>query len=448
VPGIYDVLILGAGASGLAAARPLATAGKRVALIEARDRIGGRIFTRSVPSPLADTHIAVELGAEFIHGLPVESWRLIREAGLETYELDGSQLRFAEGRLHTARDQSGAFAVLAHMAEWLRKQPEGTDESFADYLGTSPFDDSTRQEATRYVEGFNAADHRVIGVAGLVHQQDAENRIEADRIFHVRGGYQTLPLYLRERFEAAGGSLLLGKPVKRVDWRPGEVTMTGVDSRGEAFDVRGKRAIITLPLGVLHAGSVGFRPAPRDVLSHARRMSMGSVVRIALVFRTRFWRDEDLRRRHPTLAGELGSLSFLFSPTLVPTTWWTPHPNEAPMLVAWAGGPKSALARASLIDGCLAALAAIFDTSAAVLAEQLVSWHFHDWDADEFTRGAYSYAPVGALDASRAMTEPVDETLYFSGEHTVTSGHWGTVHGAIQSGEAAAMRILGSPSRG
>ena len=85
----YDVLVLGAGAAGLVAARKLAAAGKRVAIVEARDRIGGRIFTAPQAQQSAAASIPIELGAEFIHGLPRSTWDIVREAHLATYELDG-----------------------------------------------------------------------------------------------------------------------------------------------------------------------------------------------------------------------------------------------------------------------------------------------------------------------------------------------------------------------
>jgi monoamine oxidase len=73
-----------------------------------------------------------------------------------------------------------------------------------------------------------------------------------------------------------------------------------------------------------------------------------------------------------------------------------------------------------------------------------LSWHTHDWHADEYARGAYSYVPAGALDAPERMAWPVEDTLYFAGEHTDTSGHWGTVHAALASGMRAARQVLNS----
>src|ERR1700753_3910259 len=94
----YDVLILGAGAAGLTAARELAHAGRRVALIEARERIGGRIFTRALARKADGSPNVVELGAEFVHGLPPATWSLVGEAGLAAYELSGSEVAFDNGQ--------------------------------------------------------------------------------------------------------------------------------------------------------------------------------------------------------------------------------------------------------------------------------------------------------------------------------------------------------------
>jgi monoamine oxidase len=78
----------------------------------------------------------------------------------------------------------------------------------------------------------------------------------------------------------------------------------------------------------------------------------------------------------------------------------------------------------------------------------LSSWHTHDWLADPYAGGAYSYVPAGALDAPERMNQPVEDTLYFAGEHTDVTGHWGTVHAALQSGTLAAERLLRSVGLG
>jgi monoamine oxidase len=439
----YDVLVVGAGAAGLAAARRLAECGRRVAVVEARDRIGGRIFTRHVPAAIPGLTVPLELGAEFVHGLPAESWRLIHEAGLETQELDGSMLAFEQGRLQPADAAPDAAPDLQEMCRWLARQPAGTDPAFSDYLRRAGIDGRRRRRAVRYVEGFNAADHRLIGVAALALQQAAEDAIQASRLFHVRAGYDSMASFLHRAIVSAGAVLLLQRTVSRIDWRPGTVSAQGAGPNGEPFVIEANRAVITLPLGVLQAGSVRFDPAPSVLQSEVARLVMGEVVRVVLEFRTRFWQADAVLSQHSMLAQELQHLSFLFTDNGLPGTWWTPHPDRAAVLTGWVGGPCAAsLERRGIVGRCLHSLAGIFGLPHESVEAQLQGAHFHDWHTDPFSRGAYSYAPAGALTASANLAEPIERTLYLAGEHTCVSGHWGTVHGALQSGDAAAARVL------
>ena len=128
-------------------------------------------------------------------------------------------------------------------------------------------------------------------------------------------------------------------------------------------------------------------------------------------------------------------------------------PNEAPVLTGWMGGPQAAALRRrmhasgepdALLRECFNVLSDAFAVSEGELRGLLTGWHAHDWEADAYARGAYSYVPAGALDASRLMTTPLADTLYFAGEHTDITGHWGTVHGALRSGMRAARQALGA----
>jgi len=432
----YDILVLGAGAAGLAAARMLADAGKRVAIVEARHRVGGRIFTCHVPTANSSNPVSVELGAEFIHGLPQATWNLIREANFKTVELEGTQDLFVRGHRESGGEFHGdAAGVLEQMMAWLTTQPRGTDATFAEYLDLAAIGAPKRERAAMYVEGFNAADRNIIGVAALARQQRAENEIEGDRLFHIEAGYDALPGFLADRFRAAGGSILLGHRVRDISWSRDAVAMTGVDAAGP-FEFQAERAIVTLPLGVLNAGTVDFQPVPQIIFQNVAKMAMGVVLRISLLFDAKFWQKD---------------VSFLFAPDEMLSTWWTPMPNPAPLITGWAGGPKAtALAKkigacanpTALLDESLGALSRLFGRSTRNLQKMLVSWHTHDWQADPYALGAYSYAPAGAVDASQMIAQPALDTLYFAGEHTDTMGHWGTVHGALASGLRAATQIL------
>lgn len=448
----YDVLILGAGAAGLAAARRLAAAGRSVAIVEARDRIGGRIFTAPPAPGAAAPPIPIELGAEFIHGLPRSSWDLVREAQLATYELEGEPWCFDDGLLHPCgEERRGAFEVVAQMPGWLAAQPAGSDATFAEYLQRAAIDPALAERASAYVEGFNAADRNIIGVAALARQQRAENDIQADRIFRIGRGYSALPQYLADRFRQSGGTMILQRPVRTIRWSRGAVSFSGLDDRNRVFKITGAQAVITLPLGVLQADAVQFYPRPEDLMRQVARMAMGPVLRQTLLFDAPFWEGAPLRTAAARATERIGVLGFLFAREETPATWWTVRPDATPMLTAWAAGPKAvALAKKAAVSGeprtllaeALRALSKIFGLEAAAIKEMLVSWHTHDWQGDIYSRGAYSYAPSGALDASSRMTQPVARTLYFAGEHTDVEGHWGTVHAALSSGLRAAEQLL------
>jgi monoamine oxidase len=449
----YHVLVVGAGVAGLQAGRLLADAGRRVAILEARSRVGGRIWTRQVPLDCSPMPIPVELGAEFIHGLPPETWALIEEAGLKTYELSGSSLWYAGGRLTAVgKHQSDSRRVIESMSEWLATQSYGCDMTFSDYLKRNPVDASITESVTNYVEGFNAADQNSIGIAMLAKQQRAEDAIETDRVFRVETGYAAIPDYLAQQFVRAGGHLMLNAPAQRVAWKRNAVAIDVRDQDGRSSKLQADQAVITVPLGVLKAETIEFDPRPAEILLHANRLVMGAVVRVVLIFRKRFWSEQPRYSNRSGIDRELKRLSFLLTPSELPTTWWTPMPHETPMLAAWTGGPKamSLLIKSggngkALLNQCLTNLAKVFEISLPDLEKLLVSWHVHDWQSDEYARGAYSFVPAGALDAPERMTQPVEDTLYFAGEHTDTSGHWGTVHAALATGTLAARQVLSSP---
>lgn len=432
-----DVLVLGAGVAGLAAARVLAEAGQRVTVLEASRQVGGRIFTRHVRSLTEAESVPVELGAEFVHGLPEITWKLLRAAKLETQELEGSQLCFGHGKLQAGNDVAhDAVTVIEQMSLWLKDQPPGTDETFAKYLQHAHVDAPAAGRASAFVEGFNAADCDLIGIAALALQQRAEDAIDGDRLFHVRAGYDAVPRYLLERFLAADGRLLTEHTVQRIAWGDHNVAISGAGVAGAPFQLTADRAVVTLPLGVLQAGTVQFAPEPVEVRHEASRMASGHVVRISLLFDTKYWPAD---------------MSFLHAPQELLSTWWTPVPTQAPLITGWAGGTRAdellrRLAPGRMHDAlrahALESLSRIVAVPKARLETALVSHYTHDWVHDPRSLGAYSYAPAGALNASCQMSRPVRDTLFFAGEHTDVTGHWGTVHGALASGERAAGQIM------
>jgi monoamine oxidase len=140
------------------------------------------------------------------------------------------------------------------------------------------------------------------------------------------------------------------------------------------------------------------------------------------------------------------SLSFLFTDDPDFPTWWTLNPLARPVLTGWAAGHHAvALAHAShdqVVNTAVRSLARIMNLSFDQLQSQLTAAFFHDWDADPFFQGAYSYAAVGGIDAAKVLAAPVAGTLYFAGEATNSDGYNATVHGAIATGYRAAAEVL------
>jgi monoamine oxidase len=163
---------------------------------------------------------------------------------------------------------------------------------------------------------------------------------------------------------------------------------------------------------------------------------MGQARRFTLVFRDRFWASD----------AELEKLSFLFAFDGMPPVWWTPHPASTRTLTGWVGGPRSqrlaGVTADELAELACVQLATIFSRSVEEIRSQLLHCLTHDWIEDPRTSGAYSYVSVGGAESSRLMSEPAEGTLFFAGEHTDTTGHWGTVHAAIRSGMRAAQQVL------
>ncbi|MGI4827405.1 MAG: flavin monoamine oxidase family protein, partial [Janthinobacterium lividum] len=327
----------------------------------------------------------------------------------------------------------------------------GDDPSFADWLLTSDVPECQREALTSYVEGFNAADAQRISARSLGIQQQAEDAIEGDSAWHLPDGYAQLPEFLAGRVRAASKQddsdvIRLGCVISAVRWRLGEVVVT--TNRG---DLRASKCIVTLPLGVLQAANAGsassvrLEPEP-TALFEARRLAMGQVVRFTLIFRERWWEQADAAR---ALGNDpLRTLHFLFTPQRLPPVWWTRHPEPEPLptLVGWSGGPRSEALRGKTAeqlgeDACRE-LAEAFQLPFKQVRDSLVGAYSFNWSEDPFACGSYSYVPAGALDAPATMAEPESDTLFFAGEHTDTTGHWGTVHAAVRTGLRAARQVL------
>lgn len=408
---VYDVIVIGAGVAGLAAARVCAEAGLQVIVLESSERVGGRIRTQRVGE------VVVELGAEFVHGQAPELIALIEEAGLTTYERTGDFLLRTEDGFALREDHEDA--VLESLKEYA-----GEDCSFVEYVDALGLRPEERAAEIGYVEGFNAADAREASVIALGRQQVAEDAIEGGRNWRVLEGYDRVPTYVAHRVTGAGGEIVFGARVEAVDW--GEETV-----RVETDDTcyRARRVVVAVPLGVLHGAVIQFKPS--GLAWEKARLSMGDVCRVTMIFEQRLWP---------------AGMSFLLTPALLPGVWWTAHPAQSASLTGWVGGPRAltllSLQQEELETACVDAVAAALGRSSGEIREGLVALLTVDWRGEDGARGAYSWVRVGGAEDSAAMAAPVANRLYFAGEHTDVTGHWGTVHGALRSGLRAGGQVV------
>lgn len=436
-----SVLVIGAGAAGLAAARDLTAAGVSVVLIEARDRIGGRIHTLHNSSI-----IPVEFGAEFVHGRHPQLLQVIENSGAPLCDVTQRHWYFENGVIRNSHDFWNQLTSLMDLLNI-----DDPDRSFQDFLDSVPDDEAAAQAkavATRYVQGFHAADVNRIGVHGLIKANEAEDEVDGTHSFRVLGGYDVVTETLFKQAQSRGATLHLNTIVKELRWSRNQVEAACIaDKRLQRFS--GSHALVTLPLGVLQAryhqrGAVRFVPElPATKKAAIEGLAVGQAVRVTLIFRERFWEKLDLpgTRR----VGELRQLGFFHQPQLPFPNWWTLLPVRVPMIVGWAGGPdaEKLMGRSEdhVVEQALVSLRQIFDLSEDSLRKIFLAGHTHDWGADPFSRGAYTYLPVNGLEAQRALAGSVEHTLFFAGE-AMSIGHVGTVHGAIASGRRAAGEIL------
>jgi monoamine oxidase len=432
----WDVVVIGAGVAGLAAARRLRGAGLRVCIIEARDRIGGRVDTRHEsgwPFPL-------EAGAEFVHGRPPALIRLARAAGLRKAPHAGEHLMLRHGRIvSSARVWQEAQRLLDRLGDELGDEDRSFDE-----LARSPrWRRSGSHEARRltrsFVEGFNAADARRVSMKALAEQTDSSDDMHGDEISRFLDGYDRVPQYLARGFAADRGNLLLSARVRTIRWGTGGVEVNALGAGAVPLPpIVASRALVTLPLGVLKArgqAAVRFSPAlPAWKRGALHRLEMGPVVKVLLRFRRPLW------------TGRLRRMSFVHIPGGAIPTWWVPRPFDVPALVGWVAGP--AVARLgdrtapALRDTAIATLARAFACRPRAIAAEIEAFRFFDWQSDPFARGAYTWIPVGGLNAPAILGMSIDRTLFFAGEATDATGEIGTVHGAIETGLRAAREIL------
>ncbi len=429
--GTADVIVIGAGAAGIAAAGALGRAGHTVLVIEARDRIGGRCWTVSHPG----VGVSVELGAEFVHGRSASVFNALREAGMAAVDTTGTHLTREDGRLAESGEMFGAIRSAMSEGHAL----DAADMSFAAFVKRVLAKRCSARAcsfARTLVEGFDAADPRRISARSVVQEWCGQGAADAPT-FRPFGGYGQMLDRCAGRHEANHVRFQLASVVRAIRWRKGRVEVRGDAAWGE-FTASAARAIITLPLGVLKqtnpaAGVVRFSPPLVEKRHALKYLEPGAVIKVMLRFREPFWEDQE--RCHD--AGFFHARDAIFP------TFWTTLPVRSSLVTAWAGGPQAqrlrGMSASRIVHHALDSFASLFKARAEL--EQ--AW-VHDWQSDPYSLGAYSYVVVNGDEARAELAAPLRNTLFFAGEATDASGEAGTVGGALASGLRAAREVIAS----
>jgi monoamine oxidase len=421
---MYNTIVIGAGAAGIAAARTLKAEGQKVLVIEARDRIGGRTWTDETFA-----NFPVELGAEFIHGGNVTTHKFVREAGLTEIPVDRfGKLRWSDNKAKLVADLpnhlQNIIEKLWHDYEHLVNVDLPQDLSLAEYLKSKGHDAQALQIADVLLAQTCVASLYSLSCQDLQREMKQGDSHGAES--RISEGYKALFEFL-----ARDLTIKRSSPVQRIEQSKTDVT---VISNKTVYQARS--CIITLPVTILQSCMVQFSPAlsfEKQRAIHALKMEAGT--KLLYRFTEPFWDDDLTYMLHDDLASR----------------WWTPGHGRL------GQKPGSSLVtcyttsvRARMIDAMterdaltlgLKQLSKLLDVSFEKLERHLTKSTRVSWAHDPYAQGAYAHVPVGSSEA-RVDLAKCEGNLFFAGEATAFDSTPQTVHGAFDSGSRAAKEVL------
>ncbi|HEU0180721.1 MAG TPA: NAD(P)/FAD-dependent oxidoreductase, partial [Agromyces mariniharenae] len=393
-----DVVVVGAGASGLTAANRLKDAGRRVVVLEARDRAGGRLWTDDVDGAM------LEIGGQWVSPDQDALIETLDELGLETYPRyrEGvnvyigpeGELRKFEGEIFPvppATEQEivslidrldALVAQIDPERPWDHPQAKDLDEiSFARWLETQTDDEEARENIGMFIAGamLTKPAHAFSALQALLMAASAgsfSNLVDADFILDRRvvGGLQQVPLLLAERL---GGAVRLGQAVRTLRWHP-DAPERGVVAVTDQLEVHAQHVILAIP-PILISRISYEPPLPRRQQQLHQHLSMGFVIKVHAVYETPFWRADGLS-------------GTAFSPyELVHEAYDnTNHEDPRGTLVGFVADEEA--------DGVFSLSAEerkarILESLSHYYGEQAkhpVVYYESDWGSEEWTRGAYA----------------------------------------------------------
>jgi len=431
-----DVVIVGAGAAGLMAAAVLTRSKKRVLVLEARERLGGRIFTIGQLNG-----VPIELGAEFVHELTAEVETALAFGGSSVIEGEGTHLYLRNGKLRETDD------FWKHITDTLDKLPvprdPARDKSIRELLGRRKNSANDRM-LVKFIEGFNAASQDEISARSLLLSHHETKKAGGYKSGRPLGGYRCLIDGLLAQADRKYLKIRLNAPVEQIRWKPGSVNVE-YRHAGWPSTIRAKAVLVTVPPQLIAStrkpGSISFSPSVPKKEAAAQAIGVGTVLKVTMSLRGT---TRDRKRRK-----ELSEAQFVHLDRVKNfPTWWTSYPYHSPVVTGWTGGPAACeLARLSpkeIRREALIALRAFLNCSADRAEKEVENFWSYSWQNDPYSRGAYSFVKTGCQDAVTELLKPVKRTVFFAGEALIEDDLGGTVGSALESGKKAATSLLRS----
>ena len=422
------VIVIGAGIAGLGAARTLADAGYTVTILEARNRIGGRIWTDS------SLGFPVEMGAGWIHGStgnPLVTLAQAAGARLVTHDVDSAREYQASGApLASAQVQRLAVLRASMMAAVTAGQNASTDQALRTTILSGVGYATLTAEDQRLVDYLISTEyeHEYAASSEALSTWWFDDDVAFPGVDQVLpDGYGALPDLL-----ARGLDIRLSQRVTNVSIAGNTVVIAATSATGGASSTLvADRVVVTLPLGVLKSGAVTFAPAlPAIQQAAIGGLGMGVLNRCTLVFPTVFWDPSTDWIEYVTpRRGEWVDWISLA------------RPAGRPILVGFNAAQYGAAIEtktdAAIVEAALAVLRTIFGNAIPAPVASKVT----RWGSDPFSLGAYSYNATGSTPAMRdTLAQPIGGRIFFAGEATHRT-YFATVHGAYLSGTRAATQI-------
>jgi len=416
-----NIIIAGGGAAGLFAARELLMQGYPVTVLEARDRLGGRIHT------IRDSSFdrPVEKGVEFIHGNLLLTFQLLKEAGIEYQPVKGNMISVVNGYWKTQDDFAVGWKELMEQMNEVRE--DVTVEQFLERNFSGGKYEKLRKSVRRFAEGFDLADPSKASVLALREEWMGEE----DEHYRMPDGWDQLINYLEKQCLKSGGRIHTSSVVSKIEWKKNNVTVITADKK----IYNGNKIIITVSLGTFLTTPpvITFQPTIDGYQKAAQKIGYGTVIKVLLQFKESFW--EEKRK----------NIGFLFAEEAIPT-WWTQLPSSYPLLTGWAGGPQAweleNKDERRILELALQSLSNIFKRPVDELKVLLTASLVANWKQDAFAKGGYSYSMVGSTVAQKLLNTPIDDTIFFAGEACYDGPSPGTVEAALVSAKNVVEKII------